>query len=197
MDLYKLSDIRDDIEKHTKGDDFSATELNAIMLNFFDGLEDTFKLKVAGLIKNEISECSNMGEADCIEFLYKIFRNSQIETETLAKIAQTIADCSDDEDFCENKIYIVIKNFYDETEDYVKEYDSWEEAEKDIDEWYTSCCDDLYLAENLMYPILCAVQGREYDYTMNFCTVIEFNAAGFEEGREPWESENCDFDDCD
>ena len=100
---------------------------------------------------------------------------------------RVLAESSDDEDLCEGKIYVVIDGM-----NIVKEYPSWDEAEKDVDEWYTGCCDDLYIAENVLFPILCAVQAREWDECLNFCIVMKFDATDIEDGRAYWEEANCE-----
>ena len=100
---------------------------------------------------------------------------------------ENFCECSDNEDTCDGKIYIVIKNLNDEDFDLVKEYDSWEDADADIDDIYVGCCDDAFLVEELWYHLLCSIRAREFDYTKNFCTVIEFNATGLEDAREAWE----------
>jgi hypothetical protein len=101
-------------------------------------------------------------------------------------LAEELADCSDDEEFCNDKIYVVIKGLSEEADD-VYEFNSWEEAENDFDERYTSCCDDTFIAENVLFPILSYLREKEADKLMNFCSVIEFDATGLEENRENWE----------
>ena len=78
---------------------------------------------------------------------------------------KNFAFCSDDEECCENKIYIVVKNLANEDSDFVQEYDSWDEATKEVDEWYTSCCDDLYLADKNMpaYSFEDVTGEKEYE----------------------------------
>lgn len=199
MYLYELPDLKDEINRIIKDDTFSQHKLKTMLLDFFNRLDNDFRTKIINLISEECYEIipnSNITPNNFIDVISEIFDDASKQNLAIS-IANTIADCSDSEELCEHKIYIVIKNLYDDSDrDMVKEYDSWEEAEKDIDEWYTSCCDDLFIAENMMFPILCSVQSREFDFTSNFCTVIEFDATGLEECRESWEDENCDYD-CD
>lgn len=194
MELYKLSDIKEELKVFSHNSDENIVKISSILINFFSNVEEELTIKILSLLFDEIGAVPTSND---LRQFNNLLQEPIKNRDFIFEISNAIVNISDVEDFCDNKIYIVVTNFYGETADYVREYDSWEEAEKDIDEWYTSCCDDLYMAENMMFPILCAVQGREYDYTVNFCTVIEFNAIGLEEGRESWEDENCDFDDCD
>ena len=123
--------------------------------------------------------------------VFEQFVSSDINNkeELVYDFVENFCECSDDEDCCENKIYIIVKNISDQDEDsIVKEYDSWEDAEHDIDDLYTGCCDDVFFAENVWFSILCSIQNREWDFVKNFCTVIEFNASGLEDSREDWEN---------
>lgn len=195
MYLYEVPDLKDEIARIVENNHSSLAELKNVLLDFFSRLDNDFKEKIVDLISEECCDIipnSNITPHNFIDVISEIFDDTR-QKEVAIDIAKTIAECSDYEDFCEHKIYIVIRNFCGNSDDMVKEYDSWDDAEKDIDEWYTSCCDDLFLAENMMFPILCTVQSREYDFTSNFCTVIEFDATGLEENRECWEDENCDF----
>lgn len=114
------------------------------------------------------------------------------KTVLILKFARNFAELSEDEECCENNVHVVIKNL-SENKDFVidNEYDSWEEAEKDIDNTYIGCCDDFFLAENMWFPLLCYVRDREYDFLKNFSSFIEFNADGLEKEREEWENNHC------
>ena len=181
MDLYNMPDIRDCIQDNIRNKNLN--KLNSLVFDFLKGL-NTSHPNIIQQIATEFG--FNDNPAAFLAYWQNVF---QTEPDYAMKIAQTIADYSDNEKYCSHKIYVVIKNFYGT--EFVKEYNFWDEAELDVDDWYIGCCDDAFLAENMLYPILCSIREREYDYTMNFCTVIEFNAYGIEDCREFWEEENC------
>ncbi len=109
--------------------------------------------------------------------------------------ADYFGECSEDEDFCDKKIYVIIKkNKSDGEIDIVNEYNNWDEASSDIDNTYIGCCDDAYLAEVMWFNILCWVRDQQADEYKNFCSIIEFDAEDIEDGRESWEAENCEQD---
>lgn len=202
MELYKQNDIKEEINKIIQNDDFDIIELKNVVLNFFNGLDEKFKeFVIKSLQDADYSDLDFYSGHNVVEMISAVCDSDVIsysdKRRILTVLSKTIADCSDDEDYCDGKIYVVTKNLSDDGSELVEEYNSWEEAEKDVDERYTSCCDDAYLAETVLFSILCSVKEREWDFTVNFCTVFEFNASGFEDGREPWEAANCEYDDCD
>ena len=195
MYLYEMPDISEKITGMLNSNNLAYTELRDVLLNFLNALDSDFREKVL----NEIIEFLEIDETadEVFSFISNAFTSVPWKEEDCNKMiffAKGIAECAESEDCCENKIYVVIKGIDDSDYVLVNEYNSYEEAEKETDELYTSCCDDIFWGENVLFPILCSVQMREWDYAMNFCTVYEYDATGIEESRESWEEENCPDD---
>ena len=136
--------------------------------------------KKASLLNSE-QELENNTELLCenyVSALKKIFDTDIVSKEKKKVIANDFAtlfmEYSDNEDCCSQKIYVVIRNInYEEGQNIIKEYDSIETAEKCIEEEYICCCDDSIFAEEVWFPLLCAIQNNEWDYMLNYCTVFE------------------------
>lgn len=188
MCIFELPDIKEEISRIIEKDNFSVKELQDLISGFFDKIDDDFKIKIFNKIAKEIGYEGKSGHV--LAYFYDVIAETEGQDSKsnygVRVLAEEFANCSDDEDFCDGKIYIVIKGL-DETFDDVREYNSWEDAERDIDEQYTSCCDDVFMAENILFPVLNSIRSREADYTVNFCSVIEFDATDLEAGREEWE----------
>lgn len=190
MYAYELPDIKEEISQIIEKDDFSVKDLQNLISEFFDKIDDDFKIKIFSKIAKEIGYEGRVDQV--LTYFYDVIAETEEQdTENhygVRVLAEEFANSSDDEDFCDGKIYVVIKGL-DETSEDVREYNSWEDAERDIDEQYTSCCDDVFMAENILFPILNSIRFHEADYTVNFCSVVEFDATGFEDGREDWEKD--------
>ena len=100
-------------------------------------------------------------------------------------------EVAEDEDYCSEKVFVVIRNFggKGDDNDLVFEYNSWEEAREDVDDRYIGCCDDVFIAEEMWLPILCQLNNQEFDEFKNFCSIVEFDAQYLEEIREDWEEQ--------
>lgn len=194
MYLFDLPDIGDKVRNILEEECFDLQEADTCISEFLAHLDTKMRDKIREDIAIE-AECPDKKDI-LFDYMHSIVISNTMTDEgkrnELRPLLEAFATCSDDEEACGHKIYVVIKGM-----DLVEEYDSWETAEKEIDDWYVGCCDDAYIAECLLFQLLCYVQSREYDYTKNFCTVIEFNATDIEEGREAWEAENCDFESAD
>ena len=188
MYAYELPDIKEEISQIIEKDDFSVKDLQNLISEFFDKIDDDFKIKIFSKIAKEIGYEGRVDQV--LTYFYDVIAETEEQdTENhygVRVLAEEFANSSDDADFCDGKIYVVIKGI-EEASDNVMEYNSWEDAERDIDERYTSCCDDIFMAENMLFPILNSVRIREADYTVNFCSVVEFDATNIEDGREDWE----------
>lgn len=183
MHLYEMADVKENILEAIADDEYSIDNLRDTLSAFLDYTGD-YKNVIAGMIASEVEYAGN-GE-EFLKYLYEIFASTEMtdaeKRDILTPVMIAFAECSDEEDFSGGKIYVVIKGM-----DIVKEYDSWENAEKDVDDWYTGCCDDIYFAETALFPILCGIQNREWDECLNYCIVFEFDATDIEDGRESWE----------
>lgn len=220
MYLFEQSDIREKIENVISEKKYSIKELKSIVFDFLNTLDEEHKNCVLGfigmadvimpkIIEDNVSPFISIDDDRYIceedtdkvlQFIQNLFDTTAIcddvKREFLTELIGEFARMSDSENCCENKVFVVIKNFADEEGIFlVNEYDSWEAAEADIDDTYIGCCDDAYLAENMWFKILCYIQSREWDTLVNFCSVVEFDASGIEDGREYWEEENCDNED--
>ena len=188
MYAYELPDIKEEISQIIEKDDFSVKDLQNLISEFFDKIDDDFKIKIFSKIAKEIGYEGRVDQV--LTYFYDVIAETEEQdTENhygVRVLAEEFANSSDDADFCDGKIYVVIKGI-EEASDNVMEYNSWEDAERDIDERYTSCCDDIFMAENMLFPILNSIRIREADYTVNFCSVVEFDATNIEDGREDWE----------
>lgn len=188
MYAYELPDVKEEISQIIEKDDFSVKDLQNLISEFFDKIDDDFKIKIFSKIAKEIGYEGRVDQV--LTYFYDVIAETEEQdTENhygVRVLAEEFANSSDDVDFCDGKIYVVIKGIQ-EASDNVMEYNSWEDAERDIDERYTSCCDDIFMAENMLFPILNSVRIREADYTVNFCSVVEFDATNIEDGREDWE----------
>ena len=190
MYLFEMSDIKERILYLTSKDEYSLEEMKGVLSDFCDKIGNDMKKKVGDMMSEQTGLGDNGDEF--WNYLNEMFESElpdELKRETVSPIVYEIAECSDMEDFCDGKIYIVIHGM-----DITKEYDSWEDAIKDIDEWYIGCCDDAYIAENVLFQILCYAQEHECDRCINYCSVLEFDATDIEDGREDWENENCEFD---
>lgn len=163
-------------------DVFKTYEFDAVCKNIGITVKDTGDVTGYCNALKEIANTSTLSEDK--------------KEEVIKEFAKYFGECSSDEDFCDEKIYVITKNLSSDDSgiDLVDEYDSWEQAEHDVDENYTSCCDDIFMAENMLYEILGWIRERTVDECKNFCSIIEFNAAGLEDAREAWEAENCEPD---
>lgn len=119
--------------------------------------------------------------------------------EVFFEFVKEFANASDDEEYCENKIYVIVKNIekdadFDGEDEYnvVEKFDDIDDAESYVDETYIGCCDDSYYAEEIWFRLLCDIQNNEWDTLVNFSKVFEVDAKGLEVGRENWEAENCE-----
>ncbi len=192
MDLYKQKDIKEEIYRIINTDAFPLSVLSDTITSFFHNMDTDFRVKVLQSLYNaDYPDIDFENKKNVLDLFMEIYNSSTITDERkqtmMVSIAKTIADCSDNEDYCDNKIYVIIKNLSDDNSELIEEYDSWEEAEKKVDDWYIGGCGDIFIGENVLYPILCSVREREYDYCVNFCTIVELNASGLEDVRECWE----------
>lgn len=212
--MYKERDIREVLEKMIEDEDTKLSSFKDIIVKFFNDYKNIGALSPVFCCDAFETMCEHLGIEDAHDYPYaeentnemlKLFQqffdldiDEKIKKELVHSFAKNFAECSDDADYCEGKIYIIVKNLSENNEySIVEEFDDWDAAEKYADEWYTGCCDDLYIGENMLFPILCQVQSHEWDTVMNFCSIVEFDATYIEEGRKSWEQANCDFDDCD
>lgn len=212
--MYKERDIREVLEEMIEDENTKLSSFKDIIVKFFNDYKNIDALSSVFCCDAFETMCEHLGIEDAHDYPYaeentnemlKLFQqffdldiDEEIKKELVHNFAKNFAECSDDADYCEGKIYIIVKNLSENNEySIVEEFDDWDAAEKYADEWYTGCCDDLYIGENMLFPILCQVQSREWDTVMNFCSIVEFDATYIEEGRESWEQVNCDFDDCD
>lgn len=212
--MYKERDIREVLEKMIEDEDTKLSSFKDIIVKFFNDYKNIDALSPIFCCDAFETMCEHLGIEDAHDYPYaeentnemlKLFQqffdldiDEESKRELVHSFAKNFAECSDDADYCEGKIYIIVKNLSENNKySIVEEFDDWDAAEKYADEWYTGCCDDLYIGENMLFPILCQVQSREWDTVMNFCSIVEFDATYIEEGRESWEQANCDFDDCD
>ena len=139
-------------------------------------------------ILNKAINAGHLTEEEKKEFIFAFARN--------------FGECSETEEFCENKVYVIIKNigkdsnFDDEDEyDIVEKFNNINDAESYVDDIYIGCCDDAYFAEEVWFRLLCDIQSNEWDTLKNFCKIFEVNAKGLEEGRASWEEANLEQDD--
>lgn len=212
--MYKERDIREVLEKMIEDEDTKLSSFKDIIVKFFNDYKNIDALSPIFCCDAFETMCEHLGIEDAHDYPYaeentnemlKLFQqffdldiDEESKRELVHSFAKNFAECSDDADYCEGKIYIIVKNLSENNKySIVEEFDDWDAAEKYADEWYTGCCDDLYIGENMLFPILCQVQSREWDTVINFCSIVEFDATYIEEGRESWEQANCDFDDCD
>ena len=164
MYIFEQEDIREKIEAILNKDNFSHSELKNIILEFIQQFED--------------------------KSIFEDILNAINNAEDITEVAAEFAKNSDDEDFCDKKIFVVIKNLDGiEGNNLVKEYNSLEDAVRDIDDTYTGCCDDVCFAENVWFPLLCALQSNGWDYLVNYCSVFECDAQYIDEIREGWEAD--------
>ena len=212
--MYKSDDIKDILGRMLVDKTAALVSFKETIVNFFNAYKNIDALRGVFCCDAFAEMCELLGIEDAHDYSYaeesatemlRLFQqffdlaiDENKKRNLVCGFAANFAECSADEDYCDGKIYIIVKNL-SENDEYsiVKEFDNWDDAEYDANEWYTSCCDDLYIGENLLFPILCQVQEREWDMIKNFSIILEFNALGIEDGREAWEAANCDFDDCD
>lgn len=193
--MFKQNDIREILED-AMNKEATVAELKQIIINFVNEYPNPENLRCVFECEFFDEMCGHLGinlTNQSVQEMLSIFGqfvnlNIPEKEQLVHDFVENFYECSDDEDCCDSKIYIVIKNLSDEDFDIVKEYDSWEDAEQDIDDLYTGCCDDVFFAENVWFSILCSIQNREWDFVKNFCAVIEFNASGLEDSREDWEN---------
>jgi len=212
--MYKEKDIREVLEKMIEDENTELSSFKDIIVKFFNDYKNIGALSPVFCCDAFEAMCEHLGIEDAHDYPYaeenanemlKLFQqffdldiDEKSKRELVHNFAKNFAECSDDADYCEGKIYIIVKNLSENNEySIVEEFDDWDAAEKYADEWYTGCCDDLYIGENMLFPILCQVQSREWDTVMNFCSIVEFDATCIEEGRESWEQANCDGEDDD
>ncbi len=201
--MYRECCIRELLEEKLNEKDIRTTEILDIITDFVYRLEnkelvrEVFRKK-AFTRMYELMPTTVPADEKSIEELLSVVRKIGISGQLkendrrrfILTFAKVFAECSDNPEYCENKIYILIKNMTENSGvNIVKEYDSWEDAEKDIDDIYIGCCDDAYMAESMWFPILQCCQERQWDITKNFCTIIEFDAVGLEGARKYWEQE--------
>ena len=188
MYLFEIPDIKERILYLTSKGEYSLKEMKGVLSDFCDKIGNDMKKKVGDMM-SEQTELGDNGD-EFWSYLNEMFESElpdKLKRETISSIVNEIAECSDMEDFCDGKVYVIIQGM-----DITKEYDSWEDTIKDIDEWYIGCCDDAYIAENVLFQILCYAQEHECDRCINYCSILEFDATDIEDGREYWENENCD-----
>ena len=213
--MYNQKDIREVLEELLDNENTNLSDFKNAIVDFYNKVEnkEIFNCVFRGDEFEEICVLASIDDAhnypyneESYDEMLKVFEtffdldiDGQVKKKAIFAFVRNFAHCSDDEDFCDNKVYVLIKNLSsdDSGVDWEKEYDSLDDAITDIDDIYTGCCDDSYLAECMWFQILCYLQSNEWDTCINFCKVFEFNVAGIEEGREYWEAENCDFGDCD
>ena len=188
MYLYDMADIKEGILEIIADEKYSLDDLRDNLTAFLDYTGD-YKDVIGDILASEV-DYSGTGK-QLLEYLYEVFASTELTDDEkrciLTPVMTAFAESSDEEDLCDGKIYVVIDGM-----DIVKEYHSWDEAERDIDDWYTGCCDDIFIAENVLFPILCAVQAREWDECLNYCIVMKFDATDIEDAREAWEEANCE-----
>lgn len=205
--MYKEPCIREILKKQLNSERASVDEVLQTITDFVQKLEN--KEIVRGVFQTEeflcmhriiptLTRANEKTIDELLAILKKVGTSKQLSEDKrkdfVFTFARLFAECSDDPYYCDNKIYILIKNLSENSGiDIVKEYDSWEDAEKDIDDIYVGCCDDAYMAENMWFTILCWCQEHQWDIAKNFCTIVEFDATGLEKGRQYWE-ENCEND---
>lgn len=215
--MYNQPNIKETINSILQKENFSNKELVDAIINFINTLKnpdiaregfkteefDDIGVKLGLWTKDPDyffgSQYNNDNKPvkELIPVLEKALKTDLLNDEEkrnfITEFANFFAECSEDEGFCSNKIYVLIKNISENSGvDIEKEYDSWEEAEKDIDDIYTGCCDDAYFAEKVWFTLLCYIQDCECDECKNFCSILEYDCAGLESGRKEWEEENCE-----
>lgn len=163
MYIFEQENIRKKIEDVLGNEDFSSEELKNIILEFIQSFEDKSLF------------------ADIIEALSK--------SEDIRTLATEFAQNSDNELYCNNRIFVVIRNIGGKGNDIVQGYESLNVAIQDVDDIYIGCCDDIFFAENVWFHLLCALKANEADYLVNYCSVFEYDADGLEEIRDYWNLE--------
>jgi hypothetical protein len=201
--MYNKPDIKKTISDLLEESPISLNTIVETIINFINefsnkqAMESVFEIEEIEEMGNKLAlwnTSKNRNIEDFINIL-KSVPNSTLLTNSekedfITNFAKHFCECSEDEDYCDGKVYVIIKNLSsDNTNDIVKEFDNWKDAEYDIDEAYIGCCDDYYLAENMWFEILCYVRAREADEYKNFCSIVEFDAEGLEEAREFWEDD--------
>jgi hypothetical protein len=206
--MYKYPNIEETLNEICEKE-FSVSKVVNTITDFIEKMEN--KTSVIGVF--DIDEFGDMcrkagikientyditGYTNALKAIANTDKVDEKEKENFVRdFARYFGECSSDEDFCEDKIYVVIKNLSDNDDsDIVNKYDSWDEADKDVDDIYTGFCDDIYIAEVMWYEILGWIRERNCD-AYNFCSVVDFDARGIEDGREYWEAENCEPDEDD
>ncbi len=213
--MYNEKDIREVLETLLGEETTPLTAFRDTIVEFYDKFDnkEVFNCVFCSDEFEEICVLSNVEDPHDYPYIeenydemlkvFKEFFDLSIDENTkkdaVLDFVRNLISCSDDENFCDNKVFVLIKNLYSDDSgiDIEKEYASLDDAISDIDDTYVGCCDDAYLAERMWFQILCYLQSDEWDTCINFCKVFEFNAAGIEDGRKNWEKENCDFDDYD
>ena len=207
MYIFEQEDVREKIENILERKDFSVEVLKTVILEFVQSFENKSVFENL-FTDNEIfthfaTKLNLVYDYSNVESLFEAFVAildsadllAEEKEEFLVNFAEMFIDNSDDADFCDTKIFVVIKNIDGkEGNNIVNEYNSLDEAIKDTDETYIGCCDDIFWGESVLFTLLCALQEDEYDYVVNYCKVFEYDAKYLEEGREAWEAENCDDD---
>ena len=134
---------------------------------------------------------------EAFETLYKFFDLDIDEGKKRKLIYDFIKEfvyCSDDECYCDRRVYVIVKNLSSDGDEIIKQYNDLDMAESEIEDIYNSCFyDDEYIAENVWFKLFCYIRENQYDLLKNFCTVFELDATGIEDSRKNWEDE-CDDD---
>lgn len=199
--MYQEPCIREILEKKLNEKNVQTTEILDIITDFVYRLEnkelvrEVFRKK-AFTRMYELMPTTVPADEKSIEELLSVVRKISLSGQLkendrkrfILTFAQVFAECSDNPEYCGNKIYVLITNMSgDDTIDMVREYNSWDEAEKDTENIYRGCKYDNYIAENMWYPISKWCKEKDWDSVKNFCTIVEFNAIGLEGARKYWE----------
>lgn len=226
--MYKTLDIKEKIDEILSEKNVSATKLVDTIVDFVNIcpckgiMREVFKTEEfdkmgemvgAWTIDEEYCfggeyESDNTDIEELVNILKKFIDAKNINADTkieyITEFAKYFGECSEEDDFCEDKIYVIIKNIgvdsNSKSEDeysVVEEFDNINDAEKYVDNVYTGCCDDIYFAERIWFGLLCDIQNNEWYYKKNFSTIFMADAKGLEDAREDWEAENCEDDDYD
>jgi len=226
--MYKTFDIKEKIDEILSEENVSTTKLVDAIVDFVNVcpcksiMREAFKTEEfdkmgemvgAWTVDEEYCfggeyESDNTDIEELVNVLKKFIDAENINADTkieyITEFAKYFGECSEEDDFCEDKIYVIIKNIGVDSnskgeDEYsiVEEFDNIYDAEKYVDDVYTGCCDDIYFAEHIWFSLLCDIQNNDWYYKKNFSTIFMADAKGLEEGREYWEAENCDCDDDD
>ena len=131
MYLYDMADIKEGILEIIADAEYSLDDLRDNLTAFFD-YTGSYKDVIGDIVASEV-DYSGTGK-QFLEYLYEIFASTEMtdseKRNVLTPWMRVLAESSDDEDLCEGKIYVVIDGM-----NIVKEYHSWDEAEKDVEDW--------------------------------------------------------------